>query len=442
MRRRRTVLWLAGALVFAAASLAAVGSIWPESWVGQLLSGAGVHLEQEPDVFPAEHVVPAGVALDMQSLDSEQPGTTVTFHGLLSGWCTVYGTDPAHPDGTEYYAGTLRIEIESQEYASYCIDLARTLETGDSYQARIRVPAGDELCPVYWILDTYHYEQPGAGLNSREEGAAIQVAIWHYLDGFQPGWDSGCWCYKQAVYDRAVEIIEAARGQCTALPDTLSLAATATTAPLGAAIDLVATLTDSAGQPLADRQVVFSTEIGELVQAAGPSDAQGQVRGQVRSDTAGLGRVTALARGNFAFGAVVPLDFSRQPLLIQNPTSYYLTDGQTLTWVEASLDVEVESFAAALIGHATQVQWRTTREVAVSGFNLYHRTDTSSSWTRLNETPIASRGQDGGEYEWVHAEINPAAEHFYLLEAASPAAGKQFGPVLAAHRIFLPLCAR
>jgi hypothetical protein len=442
MRRRRTAFWLAGGLVFVAATLVAVGSIWPGSWIGRLLSGAGVHLEQEPDVFPAEHVVPAGVALDMQSLDSEEPDTTVTFHGLLNGWCTACGTDPAHPDGTEYYAGTLRIEIEGKEHASYCIDLARTLETGDSYLAQVRVPAGAEMCPVYWILSTYSHEQPGAGLNSREEGAAIQVAIWHYLGGFQPQWDSGCWCYKQAVYDRAVEIIEAARGQCTALPDTLSLAATATTVPVGEAIGLVATLTDYTGQPLAGRRVVFSTEIGDLVQAAGPSDAQGQVRGQVRSDVAGTGRVTAFGRGTFPFSALIPVDVSKQPLLLQNPTSCYLVDGQILTWIEESLDVEVESFAASVMGHTARVQWRTTREVAVSGFNLYHRTDASSSWTRLNEMPIASWGADGGEYEWMHTEIDPASEHFYLLEVASTAAGQQFGPVLAVHRIFLPLCAR
>jgi hypothetical protein len=422
-----------GVLGVAIVAFVLAGLFFPSSWLGRMLAGAGIALESEPRVVPAAHIqvdtsIPRGVGLVAQLA-----GTPVTYQGSWAGWCKVWGTDPDHPQGVEYYAGALEMTVEGQNVPGYCIDLHHTLERAETYRADVYISTEPALCPVYWILANYSHDRPGPGLSGRQESAAIQAAIWHFTDGFRPQWDPNRWCYQQAVYDRALEILAAARGQCLPVPAGLSLDAGQTDLALGQAARLRATVTDHQGQPLPGQQVSFDTSLGEVNPLVGTSGVGGAVGGLASSQKPGTATVTASLGGTFSLAVVDPVAEPYQRVTIRRPMPYPLGDAVEVTW-SVEPGAVVESFTAELSSGEVLIRWQTSSEVLNQGFHLYHATGKEGPWTRLNDELIPSRvpeGEVGGaRYEWGHPEPDPEGANFYLLEAVdTEGVGRQHGPI-------------
>jgi hypothetical protein len=270
-------------------------------------------------------------------------------------------------------------------------------------------------------------------LSGRGESAAIQAAIWHFTDGFRPQWDPSRWCYQQAVYDRALEILAAARGQCLPVPASFSLAAGQTDLALGEAARLRATVADHQGQPLPGQQVLFDTSLGEVNPLVGTSGAGGEVGGLASSQKPGAATVRASLAGTFPLAVVDPVAQPYQRVVIRRPMPYPLGDAVELRWTVEPGAV-VESFAAELNGGEVMVRWVTSSEVLIQGFHLYYATSKEGPWTRLNDGLIPSRvpeGEVGGaRYEWGHAGPDLEGDNFYLLEAVdTEGVGRQHGPI-------------
>jgi hypothetical protein len=385
-------------------------------------------------------------------MDSSSPtgggtATQVTFVGLWGGYCTAWGTDPDHPDGVKYTSGTFKMTVEGQNWQGYCIDLHHSISSGDTYQANVHAGAEAGLCEAHWIVANYNYNNPGSGLSSAEEGAAIQAALWHYVGGFDPVWNSNHWCKKQAVYQRAMAIISAAQGQCVPIPANIDLTALPTTLKSGETSNLLATVTDQRGNGYAGQTVNFSGTPGSVLGSpSGVTDGAGQVANTFTYDGQGTQTATASIAGQVGSGAVDPINVAKQRVMIVKSISYSGEDPADVTWESTPTAVFLNYFqvegqgttGGAIIGgsgtgRSLLLKWETATELDNMGFNIYRGPGASGPWTKLNPQLIPSQvppgSTVGATYEFTDPSPN-RANRFYLLEDISTSGVvTQHGPI-------------
>ena len=437
-RRRRVLVVVVGLLGLGVLAFVAVALWFEGSWPAKLLQGASVAVEGQPSVFPAANLVADPSIPSGQNLGGGLPDTPVVLNGLLDTGCEVRGTDPAHPDGIHYMAGTFDLSIEGANVQGYSIDLGHVMHSGDAYQANLYASGEPELCPALWILSNFGRDNPGIGLSSAEEGAAIQVAIWHYMAGFEPIWDPASWCSKQAVHSRTLEIIDAAKEQCLPLPTTLELNTSNSQLEPGQTALLTALVRGQGGEPLAGQEVAFASTLGSLDPSSASTDAEGHALGSVTAQDRGTARVTASLSGSANLATVDPVGRPLQRLLALTAVPYSLDSSVDIQW-EGSTAVSLTFFEAAWLpagdprGEGVQLTWQTATETGNAGFNVYRGTSAQGPWTPLNQSLIPSQvsaGSSGGAtYEWIDHQAQPGLTYFYLLEDVDVAGvATQHGP--------------
>ncbi|HFD39566.1 MAG TPA: hypothetical protein ENJ31_06940 [Anaerolineae bacterium] len=421
MRGKRIWTITVGVLVVAVVAFLAIGLLSGNSQLGRVLQGAGVAVGADvPTVFPGE-------ALGSAAFVSHTPtaggisGVAVTFQGLWGGYCPVWGTDTAHPVGVEYAAGTLRLLIEGESVPGYSADLRHTIRTDETYDANLHAGAEAGLCEAQWIMTHFQRDDPGPDLIALEEGAAIQAAIWHYVEGFQPVWNEEYWCGRQAVYQRTLEIIKAAQGQCLPIPASLDLTADPAELSPGEISTLTALVRDQRGDPFRGQAVNFAATAGSSLGATGGvTDAQGRVYTKIGYDGEGTHTVTASMAGTSQITVVDPTGAPKPRILVLRPISYSGQDAVDVTWKPAPPAVSLRSFEARSQADAgILVRWVTAAESDNQGFNLYRSNNARGPWTRLNVQLIPSQvlpgSQGGAVYEFLDQQGDPARS-FYLLE--------------------------
>jgi hypothetical protein len=436
-RTRRLVTVLSIILVVAVAGFVATGLLFGDSWAGQMLQGASVAVEGEPSVFPSSELVvdasvPQGEHPDQGFLD-----TTLTFQGMWDGYCPVWGTDPEHPAGVQYRAGAFSVLLDGQNVQAYDVDLHHPIRIGDAYQVYVYPSTEPDLCAAQWILANYRYDNPAPGLSGREEGVAIQAALWHYVAGFEPIWEAENWCGRQVVQARAEKIIAAAEGQCVALPATVSFTSSDAELEPGQTANLTVVVYDQLDRPLAGQAVSFASSLGTLSIANTSTDAQGQANLSLSSTNQGIAQVSAGVTRTVEVVVADPADQPKPRLLVVKPLPY---DGQatlSITW-KGSTAVFLSRFEAAWAqeGQAGGVvlRWETVSENNNRGFNLYRGPGEKGPWVQLNSTLLPSQVQagslTGAAYEWLDRGAQPGQVYFYLLEdVATDGVATQHGPV-------------
>jgi hypothetical protein len=396
-RTRRLFSVVGILLVLAIASFVAVGLFFGDSWAGQMLQGAGVVVEGEPAVFPSadlvvESSVPQGERPEQGFLD-----TTMAFQGMWDGYCSVWGTDPEHSSGVQYIAGTFNVLIDGQNFQAYDIDLHHTIGLDDAYQVYIYPSVEPDLCAAQWILSNYSYDNPAPGLSSREEGVAIQAALWHYVADFQPVWAPDNWCGRLMVQARAEKIIAAADGQCVPVPTTLSLTPSSTELEPGQTANLTALVYDQLGQPFEGQEVGFASTLGTLSPDGALADAQGQAIVTLTSADQGLAQVSAQVSSTVDVVVADPADQPKPRLLVVKSLPYDHEATLSITW-RGSTAVFLTLFEAAWTQGSDQGQaggvllrWETVSENNNRGFNLYRGPGEKGPWVQINNALLPSQ---------------------------------------------------
>jgi hypothetical protein len=283
---------------------------------------------------------------------------------------------------------------------------------------------------VQWILANYSPSRPGPGLNGKEEGAAIQAAIWHFVDGFQPEQSRTHWCFKEAVYERALEIIAQAGGRCLPVVAGVALDGGGGSAQPGRAVDLTATVVDQQGRSLSGQEVYFTTTFGDLAAPTGASDAQGRVANRILASDPGTARVTAKVGGTFPFAVVDPVSEPNQRAIILGSMPYLDSHSVEIVWDQAAGGASLRRFVASFAsGRGVLLVWETEPGAQPQGFNLYHGPDAGGPWTRLNDRPITGRSTDSTRYQYLHAGAGPDTAHYYMLEEVGSSRQAWHGPV-------------
>jgi hypothetical protein len=306
----------------------------------------------ETQVFPAEGIsAPPYTPYEGAGVES----STVTFNGLWDGSCSAYGTDNYHASPTSYTAGTFRMTVDGMgNLTGYCIDVQHTVSAGQSWTANVYAARDADFCAINWILATYQRAVGSPadpyGLTETQRGAAIQAAIWHYAEGFEPEWDTGHWCAGAAgsgVFDWATDIIAAAQGQCIAMPASLDLTAFPTLLPLNQTSDLTATVLDQLAQPFQGQTVDFATTVGTLGAASAATDALGEADNTITHNAQDTAQVTASIAGTSATAAVDDVAGTKQRIIVVKNTDFGDDADTSVSWEPCLPTIEFEMDAAS-----------------------------------------------------------------------------------------------
>jgi len=429
-KTRRVLSVVLGVLVVSIVAFLAVGLFVEGSWPNELLYGASFKASKEPAVFPADDLKPDNTIPKGAGLEGGIASTNVTFQGTWDGSCGIYGTDPNFPSGHKYTGGTFKILVEGQTAQGYCIDLNHTVRTGDTWPANIYASTEVALCPAYWILANYHHDNPGPGLTAKEEGAAIQAALWHYVNDFQPVWNAEGWCGKQAVYNRALEIMAAAQDQCIPIPTSLDVTSVPQELEAGQTADLTGLVQDQRSQPYQGQDVGFGATFGTLGAPSALTDPEGQAPNTITSDQEGTADVTVDMAGSVGAAAVDPVGVSKQRLMIVWSITYSDQDSLQIEW-KPPMAVFLSYFTAEWTGGSpglsgetanrqVLLRWETITEVDNLGFNVYRGPSAEGPWTKLNDTLIPTQvppgSPIGATYEWLDETVDSNVENYYMLE--------------------------
>ncbi|MBI2864710.1 MAG: hypothetical protein HYX94_09145 [Chloroflexi bacterium] len=103
----------------------------------------------------------------------------------------------------------------------------------------------------------------------------------------------------------------------------------------------------------------------------------------------------------------------------------------------------VSSLAAKALSSGVEVDWDTTTELDIVGFDLWRAEGSGGEWVKANGTRIAAEGASwGNRYSYVDATALPGRRYQYRLEAIGLSGGSEwYGPVSGSRgwTLFLPM---
>ena len=197
-------------------------------------------------------------------------GCYVTMRNILKGY-TVRLSEPFFGH-TRYWAGTLLGEVNSHSTSFYCIDISHYLKWNQPYQYDGKITGS-----IAYILRNYYPFVPFTGTNGqlhrvRKEAAAVQIAIWHFSDGFDPNLITN----SNAIKNRALEIIDAATDQNPPVLHTFEVTPASQVINSGQTAMLKVVAKDSDGNPMEGVEVEITSTAGTVEPSEGTTDANGE----------------------------------------------------------------------------------------------------------------------------------------------------------------------
>ncbi len=261
-------------------------------------------------------------------------GETGTVTGI-DGYVWVTGE---YPGGSERApAAVIEFRLsDGRTVPVFCTDLHHNVAFGDEF-----VASDDEMdCRVKWLL--IHYpprfsggmwpDRPDALDDRVKEMAARQAAVWYFSDNFSLVSPT-----DPEIIDRANVIIAAANAvtdPCSADAPNVEIEADETVHLLGEVVTLTVRLTQG-GEPVADRQVILSTDFGTLDPAMVTTDEQGEATFTVTSAQAGVSQIQASAMMSLPVGTIfIGVNPNKQKLVLGEQTTGQVFGYRNVTWVE------------------------------------------------------------------------------------------------------------
>jgi len=130
----------------------------------------------------------------------------------------------------------------------------------------------------------------------------------------------------------------------------------------------------------------------------------------------------------------IAAEFSNQ----NNPDSFYQYG------VEEPTAVNLSSFTAESQGNTILINWRTTNEVDLLGFNIYRSRSLNDEGAILNDVlvPVKSLGGlVGNEYIYFDQTILAGESYYYWLEIVTLSGSDKLAPIAVTtfYTIYIPL---
>ena len=196
---------------------------------------------------------------------------TVTMKNVLQGQSV--RLSEAFDGHRNLWAGTILGQMNTHGTSYYCIDISHYLKWNRPYEYD-----GAITGPVAYILRNYYPRIPYTGDNGqlnreRKEAAAVQCAIWHFSDGFDPNLISN----NNQIKNRALSIIDDAVGQNPVPITTFYVQPASQVVQTGQTAMLTVVLRDADGNPVPNAYVTLETTAGTLVPSEGTTDANGEL---------------------------------------------------------------------------------------------------------------------------------------------------------------------
>ncbi len=178
------------------------------------------------------------------------------------------------------WAGTLLGVVNNHSTSYYCIDIGHYLRWNQPYTYD-----GAITGPIAYILRNYYPFVPYTGTNGqlnreRKEAAAVQAAVWHFSDGFDPNLITNA----NAIKQRALDIIDDATNQNPIPLQTFYVQPASQVVIQGQTAMLKIVAKDALGNPMPNVQVEISTTAGTVVPDEGVTDANGELIVAVQYD--------------------------------------------------------------------------------------------------------------------------------------------------------------
>lgn len=265
----------------------------------------------------------------------------VTIKQILTG--KSFQISPPFLGHSSLWAGTFLGYVNNHSTTFYCIDLGNWLRFNKPYSFD-KVISGK----INYIVNNYYPNVPYTGTNGqlsneREEAAAIQAAVWHFSDGFNPSHITG----NNRIKQRAFDIIADAEDKNTSSQVTFEIRPANIMLTDGATATFTVFMKDADGNPVTNAEVYLSTDGGMITPESGETDASGAFVFTVKqADNEESITVTAES-----FKAVLP-PASRykypdaQTLVTNYPVVTCLTATAKVYWTDEPLPGSVYSFYA------------------------------------------------------------------------------------------------
>lgn len=252
----------------------------------------------------------------------------ITIKKVLIG--TSFKTNPTWFGRNNWWAGTFLGYTNGYSTEFYCVDINHPLQFNDGYSL-------DEIIegPIAYIVNNYYPSVPHTGNNGQlknknDEAAAIQVAIWHYSDGVNPSYVT-----KQKIRDRAIEIVNDARGKTQKPVVTFEIAPSSQVQMFNNAHTFTVTAKDADGNPVAGIDVDISAENGTLTPSTGTTDANGNFIFSLAHDgTSTVSEVTATTNLGVIPAASRYYLPGKQTLVTNKPVTTCLSTKASAVWTE------------------------------------------------------------------------------------------------------------
>ena len=206
---------------------------------------------------------------------------------------TISYTNPYNNQGASNFAGTFNGTLNGHSEKFYCIDLQHGLVYNQDYWDESSTPS-----EVTYILNNYYpYKTSYSGKlsDNDKEAAAVQMAIWHFMDGVNANTISN----ESTVKSRSLAIIADATANHNNVVTLQTLlivpASQAYTQGTPASFNIYAL--DLNGNPVSNLSIQLTTTLGSLSTSNVTTNSNGQA-GPITLTYNGLGSATIKAKAN------------------------------------------------------------------------------------------------------------------------------------------------
>ncbi|MCX6151868.1 MAG: choice-of-anchor A family protein [Ignavibacteriales bacterium] len=193
-------------------------------------------------------------------------------------------TNPYDNSSLHVYAGTFAGTINGVSASFYCIDIQHHIKWDSPSDPNPYTDAGFTPSEVTYILNNYYpYKSVPSGADVKKEAAALQVAIWHFMDGVDANTVNDAVIKARAL----VIIADAVANAGTTKPvETLQILPPNQNNLVGNAAKFNAAAYDETGAPVNALTINFTASTGSLSTSS------------LQTDAAGMTTLVSLAMGN------------------------------------------------------------------------------------------------------------------------------------------------